>query len=131
MKHRVPFTVAALAFVLLFGGAPLYAQSSYFDIPFQFMVGGKAMSSGQYTIDQANEDQPLMLRGPGGAEVVLPFITRLSEPATPLAEPRLAFDKVGDTYYLSEVWLLDKDGYLVRATKESHTHHTVKGKKAK
>jgi hypothetical protein len=38
---------------------------------------------------------------------------------------------VGDTYYLSEVWLLEKDGYLVRATKESHTHHTVKGKKAK
>jgi hypothetical protein len=36
------------------------------------------------------------------------------------------FDKFGDSYYVSEVWVPDRDGFVVGGTKEVHTHHAVK-----
>jgi hypothetical protein len=62
------------------------------------------------------------LKPSGGFLLVL---TRLAAPHAKLPEGRLVFDKVGDTYTLSEMWLPDKDGFLLHATKEKHTHHTT------
>lgn len=41
-------------------------------------------------------------------------------------EPHIVFDKIGERYFLSEVWLPGADGYLLHATNEKHTHQHVK-----
>jgi hypothetical protein len=93
-------------------------------------VGGKVMQAGKYDIEQPTREL-LIFRSVKGAAVEVPVITRLVQPLTPLVEPKVVFDKVGDKYYVSEVWLPDHDGFLVRGTKKAHTHHTVKAVKKK
>jgi hypothetical protein len=53
-------------------------------------------------------------------------LTRIAEPDPPASEAKVVFDKVGDVYYLSEVWMPGSDGFLLMATKEKHTHVKVK-----
>jgi hypothetical protein len=52
-------------------------------------------------------------------------ITRLAAPATPLTEARITFDKVGDQYFVSEVWFPERDGFLLYGATEAHTHEYV------
>ena len=50
-------------------------------------------------------------------------MTRLSgEIHTTPQDAHLVFDKVGDTYLLSELWIPGKDGYLPQITKGAHEH---------
>jgi hypothetical protein len=66
---------------------------------------------------------------------------RLAQPNSPLEEPQLIFDAVGNfepsytehvtDYLLAEVWLPEEEGFLVHTTKGAHQNQTVKGQKAK
>ncbi len=50
-------------------------------------------------------------------------MTRLSgEIHTTPQDAHLVFDKVGDTYLLSELWIPGEDGYLLQITKGAHEH---------
>ncbi len=69
---------------------------------------------------------------PKGTGMFLTTITRLAAPEVSLVDAHLVFDKVGDTYYLSEVWMPGEDGFLLYAAKGKHTHTLIKfHKKAK
>lgn len=102
-------------------------------IGFPFVAEGKALPAGEYEL-QLNSDHSAftLTASPKGTGVFLTTITRLAAPEPPSGDTRVVFDKVGEKYYLSEVWLPGDDGYLVYAAKGKHTHQTVKGhKKAK
>jgi len=96
------------------------------NVPFAFQAGGRTFAPGVYTLRPA-EDQMLITlypeRGPG---VPLLSETKLAEPENVNEEGRLVFDKVGETYFLSEMWLPEHEGYLLHSTKEAHTHVKVR-----
>jgi hypothetical protein len=125
--HRLHALAAALTFVLIAGSSLAYAQNATtVDFPFQFVAGGQTHVAGKYEV-RLNEDRMGVTLVPAkGTPNVLLSITRLapSEKASP--EGRVVFDKVGNTYYLSEVWLPGEDGFLLYAEKGVHQHHSIK-----
>jgi hypothetical protein len=98
-------------------------------IPFPFVVGMKlgmkTLPAGTYDLSQPSREL-LVLRSPKGLVVEVPVMTRLAKPEAPLTESRVVFDKYGDEYYISEVWIPGVDGFLVGAARDVHTHETVK-----
>jgi hypothetical protein len=107
-----------------------YIQPQIMETTFPFEVGGKTLPAGRYDIEQPTRDL-LIFRPVKGPAVEAPVMTRLAKPFTPLLEPKIIFDKVNDTYYISEVWLPDQDGFLLGGIKEAHTHQAVKSAKKK
>ena len=140
MKRLAVLAAVALAFALIAGGAPAYAQGT-FKIPFEFKAGGKKLPAGEYWVAHLEDGQITLRREPNGEEVPIPFINRLTQPKPPIEEPQLVFDVVGNfepsyteyvtDYVLAEVWLLGEDGFLVHTTKGAHQRQTIKGQKAK
>jgi hypothetical protein len=123
IKRRLSILMASLAVALLVAPAVARAEDVLVvNVPFKFMAGDKAYDAGTYKV-WANEEMMTVALTPG--QVILAK-TRLAEPDPPTPDGRLVFDKLGDTYILSEVWVPGQDGYLMHATKEPHTHHAVK-----
>ncbi len=96
-------------------------------VPFPFYVGNKMLPAGSYKI-QTNADLLLVTvssdNGKDNATAVL--ITQISTSA----EDRnsVVFDVVGNTHYLSEIYLQGEEGLQVKASAESHSHVRIKGK---
>ncbi len=129
MKIRFPLVGAVLALALTAAG-PAAAQATLtFDAPAKFVAAGKTLDAGKYEVQFSADRLALTLLPAKGAGVELPLVTRLAAPEKAPAEDRVVFDKVGDAYYLSEIWAGADDGYLVHATKEKHAHHVAKAQK--
>jgi hypothetical protein len=102
-----------------------YFQPQVVETTFAFEVGGKVLPAGKYDIEQPTREL-LLFRPAKGPAVEAKVVTRLAQPATPLVEPKVVFDKVGDKYTVSEVWLPGKDGFLMANTPGAHVHHSLK-----
>lgn len=76
------------------------------DIPFEFSAGNKTLQAGVYTIKQASANL-LMLRNRDGKSVILnaPLSLESKDKGA-----RLVFNRSGDNYYLSQVWLSGENG---------------------
>ncbi len=132
-----PAIAAAGAFIAC--AAMAYAQT-VFKVPFEFKAGGKKLLAGEYSLAVKPEGQIVLKKEPAGAETVVPFTQRLSQPTPPLSEPQLVFHEVGDfapsyteymtVYVLAEVWLPGEDGYLIHTTKGAHKNKVVTGQPA-
>lgn len=131
MNRRVFGLLTAMVFAFLVTPALSYAQeTATADIGFKFVADGKTMPPGKYDLEISNDMQTFRLIPEGaGPSLFLMAITRLAAPEQPRNDTRFVFDKVGNTDYLSEVWLPGEDGYLFYAAKEKHTHDIVKGMK--
>jgi hypothetical protein len=104
-------------------GEPLEPQT--LSVTFPFQVADKILPAGSYTIEQPSAET-LVLRDARGDVVSMPVIVRVARLSPPLTESKVIFDRFGDSYYISEIWVPDRDGFVVGATKEVHTHHAVK-----
>ncbi len=131
MRNRCWLIAVMVAFAIVVSATLSSAQDvASVNLPFKFNIGKKVLDAGKYEFTvPADTTAALMITPVTGAPMVLPYITRLAAPETPLREPRFVFDKVGDEYFLSEIWLPDRDGYLIHDTKQPHSHHAVKGAK--
>jgi hypothetical protein len=124
MKRRVFVTIAALIVAFVMGGAMAYAQRITTTIEFPFVAGGKDMPAGKYTLE-VTPSFTVILKGPTDT-VLLPVITSLGRHDRD-ADPEVVFDKVDGKVLLSEIWMPDKDGLLVLATKGPHEHAVLGG----
>jgi hypothetical protein len=125
MNSRLWLFVAAVGLLLAVGPGVASAQETLSaNIPFAFIVDGKANDAGAYTVRVNDNRTEVWLTPSKGPSLVALVITRLAASAPD--DSRVVFDKVGNTNYLSEVWLPGADGYLVYAAKEAHTHHVLK-----
>ncbi|MBP1635571.1 MAG: hypothetical protein H6Q10_2145 [Acidobacteria bacterium] len=126
MQHPFRILIVVFALVLATGAAVAYAQDeATFDTSFGFRVGKELCQPGKYVV-RVNEDQMGLTITPAkGAPFIELAMTRLAAPEVRMAGVKVVFDKVGDVYYLSEVWLPGIDGFLLHSTKERHTHTTV------
>jgi hypothetical protein len=131
MNRRLLILLSALTFVFIVSPAASYAQdaetTATADIGFKFIVDGKTMPAGNYVLEVSRDRDTIRLLPEGkGTGVILLTLTRLATPEQPNTGTRLVFDKVGNTDYLSEVWLPGEDGFLFYAAKEKHTHDIIK-----
>jgi len=124
MKLSVLVATAALA------AAPSVFASDILksDVPFPFQVESKTLPAGTYEFKIDIPSETVEVRGgspPAGAEALI--ITRMAARPHPgpQAHPHIVFDKVGNTYTLSELWEPGADGILVHATKGKHEHYVV------
>ena len=92
-------------------GATSFAQSArrtVIQIPFDFVVGQKTLPAGRYRVEPVGRDSYTTweIRGAttrAGAVVITSAIRGGASQASQ-SEPRLVFQKYGETYVLAEVW---------------------------
>jgi len=98
-------TIVAIAFLLVLGGAvKAEAQDTIVvKVPFQFVVGGKTLPAGTYTVHRLlnNSSGPFSLTSEenGTSVFVLPYV---SDDA-PVYNPQVTFQRVGGQSFLSTI----------------------------
>jgi hypothetical protein len=140
MKRIAILLIVIPAFLVIAGATGVFDQAT-FEIPFKFEAAGKKLPVGTYWIGMNGEGIVMIRQEAKNIEVSVPFIEKLPHPATPIAEPELLFDVVGNfvpsyteyvtDYVLSEVWLPEHEGLLIRRLKGAHKHQTIIGQKLK
>jgi hypothetical protein len=127
MNRRIPLLVAVIALLIAVGPVVAYAQEQVVaNVPFRFISAGRTHDPGEYQLRVSEDQMNWTLTPVKGTPTAAMVVTRLAAHDSPTSSDRLVFDRVGDTYYLSEVWPSGGDGYLLHATKEKHTHHVIK-----
>ncbi len=97
-------------------------------VDFPFTAGDKQLPPGTYRFTHRVSEFPEIEVGTVDGKALVPIlaVTRLARRGGGEAtQGNLVFDKIGDKYYLAEVWLPALDGFLLRATKEKHEHVVV------
>ena len=105
---------------LLLTTASAYAQTIDVraDVPFKFVVAGRAMPKGEYTIRTLDSiDHALSIRGEGQKPSIFLANSCVSLKSV---QTKLVFNRYGDQYFLSEIWTEGTDaGYqLARSRRE-------------
>ncbi len=124
-KSMMAFWTVLLVFTIC--GSSAYADVLVADIQFPFKAEGQELSAGKYRIDIDIQSGDITLRNEStGKAIFVRSLSRLSERGN---ETLVVFDKQGDQYYLSEIYLPGIDGFEVRGATGKHTHVKVKGTK--
>ena len=100
MKKQL-FTLLALG--LLFATASAYAQTALqANVPFNFIVAGKTLPAGEYTIRSLDTIQRvLVIRGSDKSQMVM---ANSCASAKPSDTTKLVFHRYGNSYFLSHIW---------------------------
>jgi hypothetical protein len=134
MKKQVLAVGAACVVALALTGSLAWAAGSMaVDIPFGFVVRDivkdNNLPAGSYEIAPDTADMSrLVIRSKDGTHsMVVSVIERLANVGA--TQPKVVFNKIGKTNYLSEIHMAGQEGYLVFILKgqEQHTHVTVAG----
>lgn len=139
MNRRLTVLLVVLGLVVCSSSLAVNAQAPtkeiYANVPFPFLVGQKTFMPGDYIISCVRGDNPSIkvTSWDGTASVEVPVIKRLprQDHSSHATGEDLVFDRVGDQGFLSEVWMLGEEGYLVGGTTEDHHHAVVMAKRAK
>ncbi len=130
MRAKILVIISLLTLLAVTAG---YAQELPIraKIPFQFTVSGKVLPAGQYEFLRESNDEAIRVAAePKGQAVVALVVTRLwGGIHTTTEDAHIVFDKVGETYYLSEIWIPGVDGFVLHSTKGAHEHRTVNVKR--
>lgn len=118
-------TVGVLGVALLTVSAWGAGRELTVEVPFAFNAAEESLPAGSYVVQLRG--QVLAIKSDdGGKNTVLNVVTRLARKSSSDSNgSNLVFDKVGGERFLSEVWLSDGDGFLVRGTQEDHEHQLV------
>ena len=134
MKKSLPYAVVLVLFLGFVGVNSIKAQNPILlnvNVPFEFKAGDKLLPAGNYEVTRnvSSGDNVLLVRkSDGSASSLIQVITRISGRDTESGE--VVFDKVGDSYYLAELFVPGSDGYdLPGARPQKHSHYAVKGTK--
>jgi hypothetical protein len=88
------------------------------DVPFAFIVGKKMFPAGKYTLKLADDTNPgvLEIRNDNRRGTIL-FGAETAQAKENPRQTELVFDKIGDQYFLSEIWASDTNvGYRLLKT---------------
>ena len=103
MKRYVLSGLAASGLALALA-ATGYAQAHEVEakIPFEFAVSGKVLPDGAYFMTR-DITGPLKIASLNGNNVALALVTH-TQSNTPRKEATLVFERVGDHYFLAQIW---------------------------
>lgn len=102
----------------LLASASLYAQNPLqleFSAPFAFHIGEKKLPAGTYTVDRAGIYVVVIRSTTSGDAAMagtMPASTRHK-----IEGPKLAFNRYGDRYFLSQIWHDGADGQSLRKSR--------------
>ena len=117
MKRNLITILSLLVMSLMFNVAGVYAHSYVkADVPFAFNVGTAQLSAGTYEIKALSQSpNVIMIRNPETGAATL-SIARSEGPRN--TESKLVFDRIGNQYFLTEVWKdSDAGGMIVPTSK--------------
>ena len=120
MRTAMTTSVILAGVLMLAGGASTaYAQSVLVaDIPFDFGIAGATHPAGRYEFRPIDDDHAVEFDAFGHDAALTQVVTRI-EPTTRAGrvDGRLTFYKIGERYYLAQMWIPDQDGFLFHAPK--------------
>jgi hypothetical protein len=119
--------VVVLAFVFV-AASFAQAEPASVQIKFKFVVAGKMLEPGTYTVDVADGGKVTLTPDKGGA-VELTEVKILGHKK--LSKAELAFEEMGSMMYLSEVWMPEKAGVKVGGAEGAERRVTVSAKSSK
>ncbi len=127
MKTKIVLAICFLALVAMAAGSAQAGLNIRADIPFQFVVKGTTLPAGQYEFVRRDYDQAIeVVPATKGPSTIALVITRLGQKIhTTPKDDHIVFDKVGNTYFLSELWISGEEGFVLYITKEKHEHRTI------
>ncbi len=106
--------------------AAAYAQTSlHANIPFAFKVGDKQLPSGDYQFIPAVDNQSLRVVSQKDSAVALVLSRLAAGIHTTPKDAHVVFDKVGDQYWLAEIWIPNIDGFDLHNMTEKHEHRII------
>jgi len=96
--------IFTLGLLLVVSAAHAQTTNVLARIPFDFVVGKQMLPAGEYTLKSLDQiSNALVIRGEQGAtQITLTHAAGKSEPAEKTV---LIFHRVGDEYFLAEVWV--------------------------
>jgi hypothetical protein len=103
MKKQL-FALLGLGLLLATVTASAQTMRVKADVPFAFVVGGRTLPSGEYTIQSLNGgNQVLSISAPDQKAIV--FLTNMCQSLKASPQSKLIFTHYGDRYFLSEMWI--------------------------
>jgi hypothetical protein len=122
------FTIAMLGLFLMLTVASVHAQSKTrieATIPFDFMVGETKLKAGQYDVTPRNA-VALLIRSKDNRNAAV-RLTNSIQGAKPSMDTKLVFHRYGQTYFLSEVWIVGQNAgcQLVKSQQEQATEKQI------
>jgi len=109
--------------------APARAQDTLsLNIPFAFQAAGVLHPAGVYRLSVDSEPDVIALTSAAGEQASIKVLGRMTGSQTSPGPTAVAFEKVGETYYLSEMWIPNVEGYQTYTTKEKHSRRMVPAK---
>lgn len=98
---------ALLTLAVLLAAAGVRAQETRVkaDIPFDFIAGDRVYPAGQYLLTSLTSDDAVIRIG-GNPEVqTVHLLSNSCQSANPSKETKLVFRRMGENYFLHQVWL--------------------------
>src|ERR1700680_3134490 len=113
MKRNLISILSLVVMSLMFNATGAYAQSYVkADVPFAFNVGAAQLPAGTYEIKVASQNEIIIEDGESRA-VALSNARREGPRKT---ESKLVFHRIGNQYFLAEVWKGSGEGGLIVPT---------------
>ena len=105
MKQQIAKMIGVFGLLLMAACANAQTLNVKAKVPFDFVVGGKALPAGDYSIQSipTGNSHALVIRkeNAGGGMVLL---GNSAQSASPSLDTRLVFHRYGETYFLSQIW---------------------------
>ena len=120
MNNKTYSLVALLGIFLAFAVASVHAQAPSkveVNIPFEFSAGKTTLQPGRYTIKRMSANNVTLRSADGKSSVILnaPVTDTSSDPN---AVERVVFERYGDQYALSQIWLTADTGRQIWTNKK-------------
>src|ERR1044071_8353161 len=120
MKNQVYRLVAILGIFVGFGVVSVHAQAPSkveVNIPFEFSAGKTTLPAGVYSIKRMSGNNVTLRSEDGKSSVILNApVTNIS--TDPNAMERIVFEKYGDQFALTQIWLTADTGRQVWTNKK-------------
>jgi hypothetical protein len=121
MKQQIFKLTAIFAIFLGLAVSGVHAQASSkveVNIPFEFSAGKTTLQPGVYSIKRMSGNNLTLRSADGKSAVILNAPLNLTS-SNPESVERLVFNKYGDQYYLSQIWLTADTGRELMVRKKA------------
>ena len=117
MKNHIRTIALSIGISALLGGALLAGDynTEKAKIPFDFSAGQSKLPAGEYLVKDTGTSGTLQIRDTETGKSIF-LMTRTRTYGKDVA-PRLIFHRIGDRYFLSQVWMAGDSGYVLHQDK--------------
>ena len=117
MKNHIRTIALSIGISALLGGALLAGDynTETAKVPFDFTVGQSKLPAGEYLIKDTGMSGTLQIRDTETGKSI--FLMTRTRTYGKDVTPRLIFHRIGERYFLSQVWMAGDSGYVLNQDK--------------